>query len=161
MIKNLFFFIFISCMFPAYADFNLPGKGELIYPTGLTKTFQFGFAWNEQTKTFTIGNKSYNIDELPDSYSVALAINKDEKTVWIQEFTKGYFEQFNWEIDKHHITLKKEKFANPTLGNYVLIVDGAQYFFVKRAASINFKFNAQGIESISIDGVTKDFGTKG
>ncbi|SFD24376.1 hypothetical protein [Pseudoalteromonas denitrificans] len=144
----------------AFADFNFKGEGTLSYPTGITKPLNFGFAWNEKEQKFTIGKKSYSMEQVPDSYSIALAINKNEKTVWIQEFTKGFFEQFDWTIGGHRIQLKKEQFKNNVLGNYVLILDDNQYFFTSRAASLNIHFNNSGIKSISIDGVTKDFGTK-
>jgi len=39
-------------------------------------------------------------------------------------------------------------------------LDENQYFFTKRTASLTIKFNETGIKGISIDGVTKDFGTK-
>ena len=31
----------------AFADFNFPGDGTLKYPTGVEKTFKFGFAWQQ------------------------------------------------------------------------------------------------------------------
>lgn len=145
---------------PAFANFNFKGDGTLSYPTGISKPFNFGFAWNDKTQKFTIGNKSYSMEQVPDSYSIALAISKNEKTVWVQEFAKGYFEQFEWQIDKHTLKLEKQKFENKVLGNYVLTLDDNQYFFTSRAASLTIKFNEDGIKGISIEGVTKDFGTK-
>jgi len=155
---------FIICIllfsFPSFANFDLKGNGTLSYPTGISKPFNFGFAWNNKTEKFTIGQKSYSMEQVPDSYSIALAISKNEKSVWVQEFAKGYFEQFEWKIGKHHVQLKKQKFESKVLGNYVLILDDNQYFFTSRAASLTIKFNEDGIKGISIDGVTKDFGTK-
>jgi len=155
---------FILCMlffaFPSFANFDLKGSGTLSYPTGISKPFNFGFAWNNKTEKFTIGQKPYSMEQVPDSYSIALAISKNEKSVWVQEFAKGYFEQFEWKIGKHHVQLKKQKFENKVLGNYVLILDDNQYFFTSRAASLTIKFNENGIKGISIEGVTKDFGTK-
>jgi len=158
--KNLFLITILFITLPAFANFNLMGNGTLTYPTGISKPFNFGFAWNDKTQKFTIGKKSYSMEQVPDSYSIALAISKNEKTIWVQEFAKGYFEQFEWNIGKHHVQLKKEKFENQVLGNYVLILDENQYFFTSRAASLTIKFNESGIKGISIDGVTKDFGTK-
>jgi len=146
--------------FPSFANFDLKGSGTLSYPTGISKPFNFGFAWNNKTEKFTIGQKPYSMEQVPDSYSIALAISKNEKSVWVQEFAKGYFEQFEWKIGKHHVQLKKQKFENKVLGNYVLILDDNQYFFTSRAASLTIKFNENGIKGISIEGVTKDFGTK-
>lgn len=155
---------FIICIllfsFPSFANFDLKGNGTLSYPTGISKPFNFGFAWNNKTEKFTIGQKSYSMEQVPDSYSIALAISKNEKSVWVQEFAKGYFEQFEWKIGKHYVQLKKQKFESKVLGNYVLILDDNQYFFTSRAASLTIKFNEDGIKGISIDGVTKDFGTK-
>ncbi|OUL59392.1 hypothetical protein [Pseudoalteromonas ulvae] len=160
--KPLFTFLMLCLIYcPAsFADFDLPGKGELIYPTGMVKPFEFGFGWNEAQSKIRIGNKQYDLNELPESYSVAIAMSKDEKNVWVQEFAKGYFEQFNWQIGSHVISLRKQSFDHAVKGDYVLTVDGTDYFFVSRAASITIKFAQDGIESVTADGVTKDMGNK-
>ena len=159
LLSTLAAFFLFYC--PAsFADFDLPGKGELIYPTGMVKPFEFGFGWNEAQSKIRIGNKHYDLKELPESYSVAIAMSKDEKNVWVQEFAKGYFEQFNWQIGSHVITLRKQSFDHAVKGDYVLTVDGTDYFFVSRAASITIKFAQDGIESVTADGVTKDMGNK-
>ncbi|PAJ73497.1 hypothetical protein CJF42_15625 [Pseudoalteromonas sp. NBT06-2] len=160
MKKNLFLISIFIIALPTLANFDFKGNGTLIYPTGISKPFNFGFAWNNTAQVFTIGEKTYSMEQVPDSYSIVLAISKNEKTVWVQEFAKGYFEQFEWKIGKYHVQLKKEKFENKVLGNYVLILDGNQYFFTSRAASLTIKFNEEGIKGIAIDGVVKDFGTK-
>ena len=160
IIKSILFVSSLLISNSAFANFNLSGQGTLTYPTGVSKLINFGIAWSDKTQQFTIGKKSYPMKQVPDAYSIALAVNKDEKTVWVQEFAKGYFEQFKWTIGDHVVQLKKEKFENKVLGNYVLVLDDNRYFFTSRAASLTIKFNKNGIKGISIDGVTKDFGTK-
>ncbi len=144
----------------ALADFTLPGKGEISYPTGVTKPFEFGFAWNEKEQSFTIGKKSYSMEQLPESYSLAMALSKDERTIWLQEFNKGFFEGFSWQIGDQTLTMKKKTFAQPVKGDYVLSLNGTDYFLLRNNISITVKFDESGVSSISLDGVTKDVGTR-
>ncbi|MDP5213006.1 hypothetical protein ORJ66_08115 [Pseudoalteromonas tunicata] len=148
------------CSFSCFADFDFAGKGTLTYPTGLKKEFEFGFSWQATTGQMRIGKKSYAMKELPESYSVALALSQDDKNVWVQEFAKGYFEQFEWALGEHTITLKKQVFSNPVKGDYVLNIDGTDYFFTGRASSLNIEFDEAGIKQITADGVSKDMGNK-
>lgn len=144
----------------AMANFDFDGKGTITYPTGLSKNFAFGFAWDKTTKQFRIGNKHYDMSSLPESYSIALTLSKDESKVWAQEFNAGFIESFEWQLADQKITLKKKKFKVPVRGNYVLSLNNTDYFLVKNNISIQVKFNEDGIENIKIDGVTKDMGAK-
>jgi hypothetical protein len=151
---------FITFSHTALADFNLPGKGNIIYPTGVKKDFEFGFAWQQKVGEFTIGSKRYVMEQIPSAYSVAITLSKDDTQVWIQEFNKGYIEGFNWQIGEHTISLKKQQFSDPVKGNYVIELDNRSYFFTRNNASIELKFDDNGIKTIAIDGVTKNMGTK-
>lgn len=149
--------LFSSCVF---ANFDFEGKGKVTYPTGVDKTFAFGFAWNEQEQTFRIGKKTYNMSSLPESYSIALTLSKDNEKVWVQEFNAGFIDSFEWQLGEQTITLKKKEFKVPVKGNYVLSLNKIDYFLVKNNVSIQIKFNEKGIDNIKVDGVTKDMGAK-
>ncbi|KTF16294.1 hypothetical protein [Pseudoalteromonas sp. H105] len=161
MIKLVFVTAAVCAMFSSsvWADFDYPGEGNVRYPTGLEKPFMFGFGWNEADGKFKIGSKSYAM-QLPESYSIAITLSKDEEQIWVQEFNNGFIESFNWQIGDHSLQLKKSKFKNPVKGNYVISLDNKDYFFARNNISITVKFNNEGIDRIAIDGVTKDMGTK-
>ncbi|KJZ01597.1 hypothetical protein [Pseudoalteromonas piscicida] len=150
-------FVFSSM---CYADFDFKGEGALTYPTGVEKTFEFGFAWNKQTEQFRIGASHYDMSELPESYSVAITLSKDDTRVWIQEFNQGFISEFKWQIADHQISLVKKEFSDSVKGNYVLTVNGIDYFFARDNVSITLSFEEDGIKNIKVDGVTKDMGTK-
>lgn len=163
MKKYLYILAALALTFPsakALADFSLPGKGSVTYPTGVKKDFEFGFAWQQNQEKFSIGSKSYTMQTIPSSYSIAITLAKDDSQVWIQEFNNGFIEAFDWQIGEHHVVLKKQKFNDAVKGDYVIELDGRSYFFVRNNASIVMKFNDDGIKSIAIDGVTKNMGTK-
>ena len=143
----------------AFADFSYQGQGALSYPTGVEKAFKFGFAWQQDAEKFTIGNKTYDMP-LPESYSVAITLSKDEKQIWVQEFNNGFFEGFNWQIGEHTLTLQKRDFTDSVKGNYVISLDNRDYFFARNNISIVIKFDDNGISNLVLDGVTKDMGTK-
>ncbi|WP_033017321.1 hypothetical protein [Pseudoalteromonas sp. BSi20652] len=147
--------------YSAFADFSLPGKGTVTYPTGVVKEFKFGFEWQKKTEKFTIGSKSYNMDQIPSTYSVAITLSKDDSQVWVQEFNNGFIQEFEWQIGEHTVILKKQKFSNSVKGDYVIELNGRSYFFTRNNVSILMNFNEEGIETIAIDGVTKNMGTKG
>lgn len=151
------FLFFVSL--PSFAEFELPGKGVIRYSTGVEKPFNFGFAWSPVEDKFTIGSKAYNMD-LPESYSVAITLSKDDSQVWVQEFAQSFIEGFDWEIGDHKIILRKATFAQPVKGNYVLSLDGVDYFLMKNNISITFNFEHRGLTSVRLEGVTKDMGTK-
>lgn len=144
---------------PVWADFNYPGEGKVRYPTGVEKSFKFGFGWQADSNQFTIGEKNYDM-QLPESYSIAITLSKDEQQIWVQEFNNGFIESFNWKIGEHTLQLKKQKFKDPVRGNYVISLDNKDYFFARNNISIMIKFNDEGIDSIAIVGVTKNMGTK-
>ncbi|KPH64697.1 hypothetical protein AMS58_11175 [Pseudoalteromonas porphyrae] len=161
MIKPVFYLgvLFTLCSSYAWADFDYPGEGKVSYPTGVEKPFKFGFGWQKNNEQFTIGTKSYNM-QLPESYSIAITLSKDEQQIWVQEFNNGFIEGFNWKIGEHTLALEKRQFKDPVKGNYVISLDNKNYFFARNNISIMIKFSEEGIETIAIDGVTKDMGTK-
>ncbi|WP_440053715.1 hypothetical protein ACSLBF_12505 [Pseudoalteromonas sp. T1lg65] len=143
------------------ADFDFKGEGTLVYPTGVEKEFEFGFAWNKANGKFRIGENSYDMSELPEAYSVALTLSKDNTKVWIQEFNQGFIGGFTWQIGNHTITLSKTDFhSSEVIGDYVLSVDGIDYFFTRSNVSITLSFSQDGIDNVKVDGVKKDMGTK-
>ena len=58
------------------------------------------------------------------------------------------------------MSLKKQKFSDRVKGDYVIELNNRSYFFTRNNASIVINFNEDGIETIAIDGVTKNMGTK-
>ncbi|MEI5639257.1 MULTISPECIES: hypothetical protein [unclassified Pseudoalteromonas] len=143
-----------------FADFDYQGKGTLTYPTGVEKDFEFGFGWQKSAEKFRIGSNNYDMSELPESYSVAITLSKDDTRVWVQEFNQGFISGFTWQIADHTISLQKKQFKDAVKGNYVLSVNGIDYFFARDNVSITLSFKDQGIDNIKVDGVTKDMGTK-
>ena len=137
MIKLVFVTAAVCTLFSSsvWADFDYPGEGKVRYPTGLEKPFAFGFGWNEADGKFKIGSKTYAM-QLPESYSIAITLSKDEEQIWVQEFNNGFIESFNWQIGEHSLQLKKSKFKDPVKGDYVISLDNKDYFFARN--NINF-----------------------
>ncbi|CCQ09368.1 Predicted secreted protein [Pseudoalteromonas luteoviolacea B = ATCC 29581] len=158
--KNLLFSAFLLVLSTSsYADFEAPGKGVALLMGGVEKPFEFGFEWFAPEDKFTIGKKAYNMD-LPESYSIAMTLDKEEEQVWIQEFHKGFITGFNWEVGPHKLSLRKEVFAQRVKGDFILNVDGIDYFLLLNNVSIDFHFKNDGIDMIKLEGVTKDRGTR-
>lgn len=158
--KLLRFFIVILSFYSSVslANFNYQGAGNITYPTGVQKPFEFGFAWQKQQGQFQMGQ--YKLNELPKSYSVAITLSPDEQQVYVQEFANGYISEFEWQLGKHFIALKKKKFAKPVRGDYVLTINDNDYFLLGKNATIKFVFNEDGIDYITPVGITRDMGKK-
>ncbi|MCF2857851.1 hypothetical protein L1286_10240 [Pseudoalteromonas sp. SMS1] len=160
LFKIGFFFSFICFSDGAAADFDVNGSGVVTYPTGIDKSFDFGFGWKANDKKFRIGNKSYSMSQLPESYSIALTLSKDESKVWIQEFNSGYIESFEWQIGKHKLKLSKREFSSRVKGDYILTLNNVDYFLSRNNVSIDVHFEESGIKAVRLDGVTRNMGTK-
>lgn len=100
------------------------------------------------------------MSSLPESYSIAITLSKDDSKVWVQEFNAGFIDSFEWHLGEQTIALRKKEFKVPVKGNYVLSLNNIDYFLVKNNVSIQIKFKEDGIDNIKIDGVTKDMGAK-
>lgn len=146
--------------FQAFANFELPGKGFVIYPSGIKKTFDFGFKWDKTRQQFTVGGQSYAMSQIPDSYSIALTLTNDHQGMYVQEFAQGFITEFEWTIGPHVIKLVKQRFKWPVKGDYVLSVDDNRYFLAQNNASVKFVFNDKGINYITPIGITRDNGRK-
>ena len=144
----------------SYADFDFKGPGELRFPTGVSDGFYFGFGWEEAAKKFRIGPKQYTMSDIPDSYSIAITLSKDGSNVWIQEFYQGFIEEFQWQLGNNKLTLKKGDFGKSVKGNYVLTLNGTEYFFERNNISIDVVFDNADIKHIKLEGVIKNMGTK-
>ncbi|MBQ4838882.1 MULTISPECIES: hypothetical protein [Pseudoalteromonas] len=142
------------------ANFDLAGKGVVTYPTGISKNFDFGFGWQATNKKFRIGKKAYSMSQLPESYSIALTLSKDETRVWIQEFNAGYIESFEWKIGNNTLKLAKRSFNSPVKGNYILTLNKVDYFLSRNNVSIDVYFEESGVKYVRLDGVTRNMGTK-
>ena len=157
-LKNLTIaLVSLSWSFSALADFDYPGKGTLTYPTGMTKPFEFGFAFKQGPNgyTFKVGKQEMNTSDVPSKYSIWLTVHKDEN-IFVQEFAKGYFKEFDWTIGEHKLKLYKKTFKKKRgLGDYVLNIDGEDYFFLKKSAEIQINFTKKGIRSIDVSGFYK------
>lgn len=144
----------------SYADFDFKGPGELRFSGGVSKGFYFGFGWESDIKKFRIGPKRYNMSEIPESYSIAITLSKDESNVWIQEFYKGFIDEFSWTLGKNKLSLRKGDFSSDVKGSYVLTLNGIDYFFARNNISIDVIFEDNGIKYIKLEGVIKNMGTK-
>ena len=143
-----------------YANFDLKGPGELRFPNGSSKGFYFGFGWESKAQKFRIGPKQYNMSELPESYSVAITLDKSENSVWIQEFYPGFIEGFSWTLGENKLELQKKDFEGAVKGNYVITLNGIDYFFARNNITIDVVFNESDIKHIKLEGVIKNMGTK-
>ena len=152
------FFILLLTSGQALADFDLKGKGNLIYPTGMKKPFEYGFAFKQGNEgyTFRVGQQTMNTTDLPAKYTIWVSLHNNE-SIFIQEFTKGYFKEFDWKLDNHEVKLTKKKFKkNRVKGDYVLTINDEEYYFAKTTAQINIHFTKKGVRQIDTDGFTKD-----
>lgn len=145
--------------FYALADFDLPGKGILKYPTGMNKDFNFGFAYKEGPEGyyFRVGKQKMNTSELPKKYSIWLTLHEESGNVFIQEFAKGYFKGFEWDLGDHKVKLHKKVFKGRRVkSDYVLTINGEDFYFAKKNAQLNINFNNKGVRSIDTDGFVRD-----
>lgn len=148
----------VLCSFNAAADFNYDGKGSLKYPTGMEKPFTFGFAFEqgENGYFFQVGKQKMSTSDVPKKYSIWLTLHKEEH-VFIQEFAKGYFQAFEWDLGEHKVHLKKKVFKDKRVkGDYVLLIDDKEYYFKGTNGQIEVNFNKKGISSITTQGFVKD-----
>ncbi|MFT4928486.1 MAG: hypothetical protein ACI8WB_004605 [Phenylobacterium sp.] len=143
--------------FSALADFDYPGNGTLVYPTGMQKPFNFGFAFKQGPNGyfFKVGKQEMSTSDVPSKYSIWLTLHQD-KHIFVQEFAKGYFQEFDWNLGDHNIKLSKKEFKDKDVkGNYVLTIDGKTYQFSKKSAEISINFTKKGIRSIDTSGFIK------
>ncbi|MFY8349876.1 hypothetical protein AAEU29_05045 [Pseudoalteromonas sp. SSM20] len=160
MKSYLLFFLLMSVSSIAKANFELPGSGTVTYPSGLKKEFNFGFKWDKQNRQFTIGAQQYPMEQLPDSYAIALTLAGDDQAVFVQEFANGFISEFEWQIGSHVIRLEKNRSEYPVRGDYVLWIDQYNYYLANGNPSIKLVFDKSGINYIIPSGITKDKGKK-
>lgn len=143
----------------ANADFSLEGDLTITFPTGATKKLKMPISYtsSEYDHLFTVGDKQYKVGGRPEKYSFATLLQKSN-FVWIQEFAKGPFESFEWEIGDHKLKLYKEVLAKPVKGDYILSIDDKDYFFQNKLTQIDFLFNEEGIEAIETSGFVASLG---
>lgn len=139
------------------ADFIASGSGNLTYPTGLKQPLDFKLSF--QKGTFSAGPLSMQTRNVPEKYSLGIMLYKD-KHVMVQEFANGYFKEFDLTISGHKISLRKQTFKEKVKGDYVLNIDGIDYFFTSSIGQIEFMLSDQGIKDIEVQGLVKDIGAK-
>lgn len=155
--KSYLLILLLSCTsFVCQASFELPGSGTVTYPSGMKKEFNFGFKWDKKNKQFTIGSQQYPMDQLPDSYSLAITLAGDDQAVFVQEFAKGFISEFEWQIGKHSIKLKKKRSEFHIRGDYILSIDNFRYFLKNSNPSVKLFFNDQGLNYIIPVGITQE-----
>ena len=103
---------------PLLADFQLEGDLVLHYPTGTQKEIKMPISYTgkEYDHKFKVGTMEYSVSGRPEKYSFALVLQKNNY-MWVQEFSKGYFEGFEWRIGDHKIRLYKEVLSKPVKGD--------------------------------------------
>ena len=142
----------------ALADFDLKGKGNLIYPTGMKKPFEYGFGFKQSNEgyKFRVGEQVMNTTDLPAKYTIWISVHNNE-SIFVQEFTKGYFKEFDWTLGDHEVKLTKKVFKKRRVkGDYVLTINGEEFYFAKDTAQINIHFTQKGVRNIDTDGFVKD-----
>ena len=99
------------------------------------------------------------MDTLPESYSLALVLSKDDSKYGCKEFHSGWFDSFYWQLGEHVIRLEKGQFEQQVkaITSYILMIS---YFFTSNNAAIKVNFAAEGVESITVSGVTKNMGAQ-
>ncbi|MER2491385.1 hypothetical protein [Catenovulum sediminis] len=144
----------------AFAEFNIPGKATIVYPSGLEKTIDFGFSYEntDEGTQFSAGPFSVPVAEVPEQYSIALILHQDEY-VWVQEFAKGYFTSFVYQVGNNKIELRKAP-DRQIKANYELLVNGRMYLFDTNSIQLLFKFNDKGIDKIEANGAIKNIGVQ-
>ena len=140
------------------AEFQLKGSGIISYPTGVVNLLPIGFSITKGSNgfTFVAGEQEMQVSSVPEKYSIWLSINKEHQ-IFVQEFSRSYFNEFEWQLGNHSIALKK-KVLSPKryLGDYVLSIDNIDYFFKSKQSFIDILFNEDGISSIEANGFLKD-----
>lgn len=152
--------ILLLVSFISQADFNVPSKGAIKFPTGTEApiTLSFSVTQSDFGYTFTAGEQEMQVSDIPEKYSIWLSMNKDN-LVYVQEFAPAYFTEFDWQLGEHSIVLEK-KILSPkrSIGDYVLTIDNISYFFKGNQGSINILFDEDGISAIEANGFVKDLG---
>lgn len=148
---------FLLIPFIASADFVATGKGNIKYPTGLMQPLDFKLSFEKGT--FSVGPLSMQTPSAPEKYSLGIMLYKD-KHVMVQEFANGYFSEFDLTISGHVIKLSKKIFKEKVKGDYVLNIDGIDYFFTSSIGQIEFILGEKGITDIEVQGLVKDIGAK-
>lgn len=162
MKRSLAILLTLMLSFAAQAEFEYNGQGKLVYPTGMEKPFNFGFAFKKADYgyIFKIGSREMEVEQIPSKYSIWINMHQ-EKNVFIQEFAKGYFQGFEWTLGDHKLSLTKKVFKGKRAkGDYVLNIDGVNYFFKGKNGQIDILFSKDGIRAIETDGFVKDIGLK-
>jgi len=166
MLKRFFLFKVISIFSfgllaaaPGHADFNLEGALTLHYPTGSKKEIDMPIAYTgkEYEHKFKVGKMEYSVSGRPEKYSFALVLQKNNY-MWVQEFSKGYFESFDWQIGDRKIRLYKQILSKPVKGDYILSIGEKDYFFQQNLAQLTFIFDEEGIKEIEVDGMVASLG---
>jgi hypothetical protein len=138
---------------------DLKGKLTVVDPYNRTVTKPMSISYSEQGGKgfFSIGPARFKVASKPEKYSIAMVLMANNY-VWIQEFSKKPIKTLKWEIADHVIELNKEILEKPVKGDYILTIDGNDFFFSKKLAQIEFVFNDEGLESLGVDGMTASLG---
>jgi hypothetical protein len=145
---------------PSFADFNIDGKLKLTYPYDdeiKELPFPLSYSHENDDHTFSIGPHTFQVTGQPESYSFALIL-KDNNFVWLQELSDREFESFSLVLGEHKLKLVKRILNKPVKGDYILTIDGVDYFFNNTLTQINFTFDDDGIAGISVYGMIASLG---
>ncbi len=143
----------------SHANFKLDGKLELTFPSGEVKKLDFPLSYVHENyeHTFVVGQHTFDVTGQPESYSFALLL-KNNNYVWLQEFSKKQFKSFDLTLGDNKLKLVKRILKKPVKGDYILTINGKDYFFQHTLAQINFAFDDDGISEISVDGMVASLG---
>jgi len=155
--KKILILMLASWLPAAFADFILPGSGELQLADGQSQVLDFGFSYKQYNGGFVFqaGNQQVEVADVPEKYTLALVLHQD-KEVWITDWANKPLTAFNWTLKDHKLVLQKNtdpKFNDKARGGFVLFIDDTPYFFYKNMAQLKFHFDKTGLKEMSVEGM--------
>ncbi|MDP4535024.1 hypothetical protein Q3O60_02345 [Alkalimonas collagenimarina] len=138
----------VALHFPAFAYFEVEGKGIVHLKNGDSKPFTFGFSYTRRDgrNVFIVGKNSLPVQQVPQKYSLALVLHQDSY-VWVNDFVDEPLIGFDFEIDGHRLKLYREDGLRER-GSYVIEINGVRHHFSRNIGQINFYFKPQGIDRV-------------
>jgi hypothetical protein len=146
VLLGLLLSIAVHC--PAFAYFEVAGKGVAYLKNGDSRPVNFGFSYTrvDGRNMFIVGKSSLAVQQVPQKYSLALVLHQDSY-VWVNDFIDEPLVGFEFEIDGHQLKLYREEGLRER-GSYVVEINGVRHHFSRNIGQINFYFKPQGIDRV-------------
>lgn len=144
-------------------EWDAPGSGKVIYPSGRAEDLSFGFAYqkNFDSFIFSAGEANLRTEEMPPNYILNVIINK-EGLIYIAEFADGFFESFELNLGGHYLAIKPRKAfdEDEPYKHLVVHVDDMSYLIDTTHPSLKFVFSDDGIKDIDGVGLIRDLSSR-